>query len=243
MSSYILNINDKIYANNNDIMLEIVNNLQQIINNTKDNTIIKRLGDVINKMKNMMAENKKNFEILRKDISKLNDNVNKQFSELKINKDTDKQELVFDNGRRYVGQVLNGLPEGKGIWYINTGERYEGEFRDGKYNGRGIFYGNDNSRYEGEFKNDMCEGKGIYYYGDGRRYEGDFRNDKLEGKGIMFYNDGEIFMGDWRNGKKEGKGIFYFNNGDREMGDWSNDKEIGKHIILTNNGEVQEQNY
>ena len=37
------NINNKIYANNNNILLEIINELLQIKNCTKDDLIIKRL--------------------------------------------------------------------------------------------------------------------------------------------------------------------------------------------------------
>ena len=35
-------------------------------------------------------------------------------------------EIKYDNGR-YVGQVVNGLKEGKGIVYYNDGDRYEGD--------------------------------------------------------------------------------------------------------------------
>ena len=40
MERNIFNLNDKIYSNNNNILLGIINDLQQIINNSKDNTII-----------------------------------------------------------------------------------------------------------------------------------------------------------------------------------------------------------
>ena len=46
------------------------------------------------------------------------------------------QEIRYDNGR-YVGQVLNGIKEGKGIAYFNDGSRYEGDFRNGKQEGKG----------------------------------------------------------------------------------------------------------
>ena len=100
------------------------------------------------------------------------------------------QELKFDNGR-YVGQVVNGLREGKGIIYFNNGDRYEGDFRNGK-----------------------SEGKGIYYYNTGDKYEGDFRNDKREGKGIMYYHNGDRMMGDYYNGKAIGKHVMLTRNGE-----------------------------
>ena len=53
------NLNNKIYSNNNNLLLGIVNDLQQIINNTHDNLIIKRIGDIINKMNFIINDNKK----------------------------------------------------------------------------------------------------------------------------------------------------------------------------------------
>ena len=54
------NLNDKIYSNNNNILIEIVNDLHQLMNYSNDNLIIKRLSDVIIKMNNIINENKKN---------------------------------------------------------------------------------------------------------------------------------------------------------------------------------------
>ena len=34
-------------------------------------------------------------------------------------------EIKYDNGR-YVGQVLNGKPDGEGIYYHNCGDKYIG---------------------------------------------------------------------------------------------------------------------
>ena len=53
------NLNDKIYSNNNNILLEIISDLQKIVNYLKDDLVIKILGNVIIKMNNMINENKK----------------------------------------------------------------------------------------------------------------------------------------------------------------------------------------
>ena len=47
MEQNMLNVNNKIYTNNNNIMIEIVKELQQIINNSNDNLVIKRLSNII----------------------------------------------------------------------------------------------------------------------------------------------------------------------------------------------------
>ena len=49
MEQNIFNLNNKIYSNNNNILLEIVNDLHQLMNYSKDNLIIKTLGNIINK--------------------------------------------------------------------------------------------------------------------------------------------------------------------------------------------------
>ena len=47
MQENFFNLNDKIYSNNNNILIEIVNDLHQLMNYSNDNLIIKRLSDVI----------------------------------------------------------------------------------------------------------------------------------------------------------------------------------------------------
>ena len=246
MNSDILNLNNQLYSNHHNLLLGIVNDLNQLMNYINDNLAIKRIGDVIVKLNSIINENKIYFENIRNDISKMYAKMNKNFEDLKINKDKN-QELVNHNGRFY-GQVINGLPEGKGVMTYNDGDKYEGEWKNAKFEGRGIYTWNNGDRYIGDFKNGLKDGKGIMYWKDGDRYEGDFRNDKREGKGIFYFNNefsfnGDRYEGDWRNGKKEGKGIYYYHNGDREMGDYSNENKIGKHAILTSNGEVKAQNY
>ena len=196
MEGDIFNLIDKIYFNKNNILFSIINELQQTINDSKENITIKRLSYIIIKMNNMINENKKNTELIRNDISKLYEQMNKQFNELKINNNIflTNQEIQYNNDRdrvRYIGQVLNGVPEGKGVIYWNNGDRYEGDWKNDNKEGKGIYYSNNGDRYEGDFKNGNKEGKGIYYYNNGNRYEGEWKNDNREGNGIMYYNDGD----------------------------------------------------
>ena len=170
MEQNILNLNKKIYSDNSNILLEIVNDLNQLINNSHDNIIIKQLGN------NIINENKKNLEIIRNDISNLYNQMIKRFDDLK----NDNQKEIKLNDGLYIGQVVNGIAEGKGICYFNNGQ------------------------YEGEWKNNKEEGKGIYYYDNGDRYEGDFKNNKREGKGIFYYNNGNRRMGNYENDNPKG---------------------------------------
>ena len=172
-------INDKIYFNNNNLLVAIVNDLHKIINNSHDNLIIKRIGDIINKMNIIINDNKKNTELIIGRISLLKNQMNSKLDKLNINNNNplNNQVINYKDGR-YVGQILNGLREGKGIKYWNDG-----------------------ARYEGDWKNDKREGKGIFYWKNGDIYEGDWRNDKIFGKGIIYYNDGNREMGDYYDGK------------------------------------------
>ena len=151
-------LNNQTYSNNNNILLGIINELHQIANSSHENLTIKRISDVIIKMNFIINENRKTRELIINQFNKLENKFDQLNQNLKINNINYNQELkVIKNGYniRYVGQVVNGVSEGKGIDYYNNGDRYEGDFRNGRK-----------------------EGKGIYYYHNGDRYEGDWRNDK-----------------------------------------------------------------
>ena len=210
-------IDEIILINNNikDIINGIKFTIDNIIKLSKDNNIsfqLKNINIIVNTINEDINKNNEKLKKLLNENNKLNE----------INEVLNK-EIKYDNGR-YVGQVVNGKKEGKGIRYWNDGDRYEGDW-----------------------KNDKKEGKGIYYYNNepwkGDRYEGDYKNDKAEGKGIYYYKNGNRYEGDYKNDKKEGKGNYYCKSGDREMGDWKDGKAIGKHVILNKNGEVKIENY
>ena len=174
------NLNKKIYSNNNNLLFGVINDLQQINNITKDNLVIKRIGDIIIKMNFIINENKKNNQLIIKQASLLqNQNsllqnqmnlMNKKLDELKFNNinQINNKEIKYKNGK-YIGQVVNGKAEGKGIRYYNDGDRYEGDF-----------------------KNDKPEGKGIYYFNNADRMMGDYYNGNQIGKHAMLTKNGEV---------------------------------------------------
>ena len=55
-------------------------------------------------------------------LLKIEDSKNVNLGEFSIN---NIQELSYENGK-YIGNVHNGLKEGKGIYYFNDGDIYEG---------------------------------------------------------------------------------------------------------------------
>ena len=191
MDQNTFDLNNQTYANNNKILLGIINELQQIINSSREDLTIKRISNIIIKMNFFFNENKKNhesimnqFALQQNQLASLQNQLNQLNQNFKINNINNQQELKFKNGARYVGQVVNGLREGKGTVYFNDGDRYEGDFKNDKAEGKGKLYYNNGGRYEGEFKNNLLEGKGIIYYYDSGRYIGEYKNSNKEGKGI-----------------------------------------------------------
>ncbi len=70
-----------------------------------------------------------------------------------------------------------GLETGTLIW--SDGTRYVGGVLDGKRSGKGTIYWEDGTRFVGNFKNDLREGPGSMILPDGTVYNGYFRGDKL----------------------------------------------------------------
>ena len=203
------NLYDKDDAINEDIKNKEIKNKSEVSNYKRCIIeMIKRIKTIIVKMNSIINEKNNNKEIIINLISTLE---NQQKEKAK--------EIIYGDGK-YIGQIVNGIKEGKGIFYYNDGDKYEGEW-----------------------KNDTKEGKGVYYFKKGDKYEGDWKNDNMEGKGVYYYSSGNRYEGDWKNDKHEGNGIFYYYNGDREMGDYFNGSPIGKHITLTRVGEIQINNY
>ena len=92
--------NYKQCLDNNNKLLEVVNDLLQLKNNSKDEPITEGLATAIDKINSIIETNNKGLELIQNDYSSLS----QKFDELKIN-NRNEQELVYEEGR-YVGQVL-----------------------------------------------------------------------------------------------------------------------------------------
>jgi len=76
-------------------------------------------------------------------------------------------EGTFENGRlegegmyrdhqgRYIGEFINSLPSGKGIYYSNSGWRYEGEFVAGMMTGQGTVILANGTSSSGQFEDGL----------------------------------------------------------------------------------------
>jgi len=85
-------------------------------------------------------------------------------------------EVNFPDGGKYVGEVRDGQPNGRGTFTWPNGEQYVGDWRDGQRNGQGRFTWPDGAKYIGEFKNNKKHGQGTYTFANGRKVVGEFKN-------------------------------------------------------------------
>eukprot|EP01117_Protostelium_nocturnum_P009040 TRINITY_DN3242_c0_g3_i1.p1 TRINITY_DN3242_c0_g3~~TRINITY_DN3242_c0_g3_i1.p1 ORF type:complete len:1469 (-),score=523.21 TRINITY_DN3242_c0_g3_i1:34-4440(-) len=76
--------------------------------------------------------------------------------------------LIFPNGERYVGEVMNAsasfafgyLPHGYGIMYYSNGDRYLGTWANNVKHGQGYFFANKTMEIIGDWENDKMKGNG-----------------------------------------------------------------------------------
>ena len=62
----------------------------------------------------------------------------------------------FKNGNertdgKYVGEVINNVPNGQGDYFYSDGFKYSGNWIDGRQEGEGTFISPDGSSFEGEW--------------------------------------------------------------------------------------------
>ena len=60
---------------NNNLLSEIINDLQQVIDNLKDNLTIKRIKDIIIKLNDIINTNKKTTELIANHITSLQNQI------------------------------------------------------------------------------------------------------------------------------------------------------------------------
>ena len=82
--------------------------------------------------------------------------------------------FVFENGSRYIGEFIHGIPNGSGIMHYQNGDKYLGNWKRG-----------------------LREGKGKLISSFGDVYTGEFRNDNMFGQGEMVYKNEDTYNGHW----------------------------------------------
>jgi len=108
----------------------------------------------------------------------------------------------------YKGELVNGLPHGRGVAKYDNGNLYEGDFHNGLKQGYGSYKYLAGDTYKGEFSLGKSHGLGTYSYGRAEGY-------------------GDTYQGCFKEGKKHGPGVYAFRNGNIEFGIFEEDKQDG----------------
>ena len=131
----------KIDSINNTKILEIINDLTKLKNFTKDNIVIKGLDEAIKKLRLLTKAPKNTTVVSRNTGLSPYSPTTKTTNQIRVN--LLRQELKYKAGK-YVGEVSNGLAEGKGESFFNNGAKYEGDCKSGNAEGKGTKeYNND----------------------------------------------------------------------------------------------------
>ncbi len=146
---------------------------------------------------------------------------------------------IMKDGSTYVGQTVNGIPNGVGTVQYEAG-RYEGQVVGGMRNGEGKLIRNDGFIYSGEWKNDTMTGKGNIQWPNGDSYEGEMWEGVFQGSGTLKWVSGDSYSGQFDKGFFSGYGRFYWNIGNYYEGQWSNGEFNGYGIFRYASGETYE---
>jgi len=112
-----------------------------------------------------------------------------------------------DRHSRYIGEIENGLPNGKGVEKAWTPDyrgkegwtTYEGEWKDGKRHGYGTLNQPGPYVHEGNYIDGQRTGQGKITFPDGATYLGEFKDGKQNGHAIYTFSDGYKFIGVFKN--------------------------------------------
>ena len=100
---------------------------------------------------------------------------------------------------KYIGDIKNKQPNGKGTINLPYG-KYVGEWMNGLLDGFGIFDYFDGSKYIGNYKSGKTNGQGFWSMATGTIFTGEFKDDFMQGNGIISYKSGIQFIGKFRQG-------------------------------------------
>jgi len=105
---------------------------------------------------------------------------------------------VFQDGRVFDGDLLDGEPHGHGCVLNPNGDSYEGQWQHGVMHGEGTRrekHHDDtgsSSTFRGQWREGQKHGRGIEEWSDGTRYIGGFLHGKAHGGGVVILPSGLV---------------------------------------------------
>lgn len=146
------------------------------------------------------------------------------------------ESVVLPSGDQYDGQLMKGVPNGRGLLLKANGDQYEGVFVDGKFEGRGVFHWVNGDVYKGGWSQGKRHGQGSMMYENGNQYEGGWFYNKRHGQGQLTFRSGTRYEGQWKSGLKHGEGMLIYRSGQRYIGQYKDDLRHGNGVLIRANG-------
>ncbi|HJV52268.1 MAG TPA: protein kinase [Noviherbaspirillum sp.] len=125
---------------------------------------------------------------------------------------------------RFVADPRTGIVSGTGRIVWRNGDRFEGTLVNGVKQGKGEFTWSNGQRYKGDWANDMPNGRGTIYYANGNRYDGQVKDGRPHGQGVTRFKGGDVYAGSWVMGKSQGSGRYTWANGSYWEGEFRDDR-------------------
>lgn len=138
-------------------------------------------------------------------------------------------EMLWPDGRKYMGKFSQNMQHGEGIYLIPEDDQfitYEGYWKDGKQNGLGVVKYPNGDVYEGFFKDGYRHGHGVLKLGQ------------------FFSSAASVYIGQWAYNLRQGYGVMDdIRSGEKYMGMWLEDCKHGNGMVVTIDGIYYEGNF
>ena len=145
--------------------------------------------------------------------------------------------LRYQSGTTYVGPFKAGQPHGQGTYTFANGDHYVGEVRQGALTGIGTLRSAAGHTYVGAIRNGAPDGEGEYSFANGDHYLGEIRQGALTGKGTFRFANGDVYLGTLNGGMPHGVGTLIYRSGNRYVGEFSRGIRTGHGILTFVNGD------
>ena len=233
----------EIYFSSDQVILDLVSGkiLQHLKNNSEILSYLKGTKRIINFVESIKREMPK-WKTTKS---------SKQLNLFESEDDKNKAKTInYANDDQYLGEIKNGLRNGKGKMTYSNGNIYSGDWIDDVFHGKGTYLKPNGQSMSGDWENGyLIRGQIIFFknvLGE-EKYIGEvvysfFGYPVPHGMGAYFCMNGDKYVGEFVDYKKEGKGTFTWANGDSYCGYWHDDEFHGKGI-LNKDGIIKEGNW
>jgi len=173
----------------------------------------------------------------------------------------DLEVLTSENGDRYIGQVLNGQFNGKGVLTYKNGTIYQGDFKNNQKHGNGLLTQLNGSSYSGSFIDDQKHGYGVLSWINGASMETEWLDGervyavepsykggydllfRYNGSGTYIFPSGAYYTGEFEKGMFNGNGTYIDKNGNMYVGEFTENKRTGEGVFYLVNGDKYEGSF